>query len=498
VYSLILLGFVSFLITFLITPPVRNFFRRVGCMDYPDGRRKFHKQPIPRIGGIIIATSYVLAYIVLLFSHLQAGNIVREALPFFWKLAPAAALVLVIGLLDDLVGLRPWQKLSGQVLAAVAACWSGVYIGGIQGYSLHVWLGVPITIVWLLACTNAFNLIDGVDGLSAGIGLFATVTMLLAALLQKNVPLALATVPLAGALLGFLRYNFSSATIFLGDSGSLLIGFLLGCYGVLWSDKSATILGISAPMMALAVPLLDTTLAIARRFLRQQSIFAGDRGHVHHRLLDRGFSPRKVALSLYGVCAIFALLSLSIVWQPPVGLVIVLFCTFTWICIQYLGYLEFEIIGRMFRDGSFRHLLTSEIYLHAFKERLAQAASPPECWEILRENLNQFGFHKAQICFGDQLYRHESMNEEPGESWIISLPLSDVSWMELHRKLQSQVRPNVVAGFVDVVHSELRLKAERFESEARHPVTNFGTPDVAEPSQSCQSNPFLQGAVGSQ
>src|ERR1700736_4974876 len=152
----------------------------------------------------------------------------------------------------------------------------------------------------------------------------------------------------APALLGFLRYNFNPATIFLGDSGSLLIGFLLGCYGVLWSEKSATILGMTAPMMALAIPLLDTSLAIVRRFLRQQPIFTGDRGHIHHRLLDRGFTPRKVVLTLYAACGIFATLSLLTVWAPNVGIVIVLFCACTWIGIQHLGYLEFGVAGRMF------------------------------------------------------------------------------------------------------------------------------------------------------
>src|SRR5438067_1417943 len=203
-YSLVLLGFTSFLITFAITPPARNLCRRMGLVDRPDHPRKVHKQPIPRMGGIIIAVGYVAAYVVLLFTPLQAGNIVREGLPSFWKLTPAAALMFGIGLIDDVKGLRAWHKLGGQTLAALAACWAGVYIGGIDGHALSVWLGAPLTVIWLLACANAFNLIDGVDGLSAGIGLFATVTMLLAALLQKNVPLALATIPLAGALLGFL------------------------------------------------------------------------------------------------------------------------------------------------------------------------------------------------------------------------------------------------------------------------------------------------------
>ena len=162
------------------------------------------------------------------------------------------------------------------------------------------WWTLPLTLLWLVACMNAFNLIDGVDGLASGLGLFATVTTFVAALLQKNVPLALATIPLAGALLGFLRYNFNPASIFLGDSGSLLIGFLLGCFGVIWSQKSATFLGMTAPLMTLAIPLLDVCLSVVRRYMRHEPLFKADRGHIHHRLLDRGFTPRRVAWSSTG------------------------------------------------------------------------------------------------------------------------------------------------------------------------------------------------------
>jgi UDP-GlcNAc:undecaprenyl-phosphate GlcNAc-1-phosphate transferase len=139
------------------------------------------------------------------------------------------------------------------------------------------------------------------------------------------VELALATLPLAGCLLRFLRYNFNPASIFLGDCGSLFIGFLLGCYGVLWSQKSATMLGMAAPLMAFSIPLLDTTLAIARRFLRKKSIVGADRGHIHHRLLDRGLSPRKVAFLLYGICAIAALFSLVMVNNHYEVLIIAIF-----------------------------------------------------------------------------------------------------------------------------------------------------------------------------
>src|SRR5262249_46286320 len=155
--------------------------------------------------------------------------------------------------------------------------------------------------------------------------------------------LAAATIPLVGALLGFLRYNFNPATVFLGNSGSLLIGFLLGSYGILWSQKSATILGMTAPLMALAIPLLDTLLSLVRRFLRRQPLFVGDRGQIHHRLLDRGLTPRRVALIFYALCGIAAVFSLTVATNQFEGLVLVVFCGAAWIGIQHLGYVEFGV-----------------------------------------------------------------------------------------------------------------------------------------------------------
>ena len=160
-------------------------------------------------------------------------------------------------------------------MAACIAYAVGVQVSGIAGYLAPGWLSLPLTVLWLVACTNAFNLIDGVDGLASGVGLLAAFTTLAAALLQNNAALALATAPLVGALLAFLRYNFNPASIFLGDSGSLTIGFVLGCFGAIWSQKSATLLGMTAPLMALSIPLLDTALAVVRRFLRHQPIFKG-------------------------------------------------------------------------------------------------------------------------------------------------------------------------------------------------------------------------------
>ena len=189
---------------------------------------------------------------------------------------------------------------------------AGVHLTTLGGHLLSPWLSTPATVLWLVLCANSLNLIDGLDGLACGIGLFATATALLAAGVQHNISLAYAVIPLFGALLGFLRYNFNPARIFLGDSGSLFVGFLLGCFGLLWTEKSATLLGLTAPLMVFAIPLLDTTLAIVRRFLHNKPIFSADRGHIHHRLLARGLAPQKVVLLLYACCAVGALCSVAV------------------------------------------------------------------------------------------------------------------------------------------------------------------------------------------
>jgi len=460
-YSLIFLALLSFLLALLITPLVRNAARRWNLVDRPDAHRKLHQSPVPRVGGIAIALSFVGAFALLVVAGFKGGLLILDSIPVVARLAPALLVIFATGLLDDLIGLKPWQKLGGQLVAAAAAIAAGVQIAALGGHHLNPWVALPVTVFWLLACTNAFNLIDGVDGLAAGVGLFATVTMLLAALLQHNVALALATVPLAGALLGFLRFNFNPATIFLGDSGSLLIGFLLGCYGIMWSEKSATILGMTAPMMTLAIPLLDTSLAIIRRFLNQKPIFTADRGHIHHRLLDRGFTPRKVALTLYAVCGVAAILSLLTVWTPNVGMVIVLFCACTWIGIQHLGYLEFGAAGRMFMDGAFRRLLTSHISLVNYEQQLVAAACPDECWTVILNAAKEFGFHHVQLTLGCREFLFED-DVAPMHSWQVRIPISDHGAIYLTRSFTTQNQSSVVAPFAEMLRRTLAPKLPIF------------------------------------
>src|SRR6266853_6187690 len=189
-HLLIWLGLVSFCLSLILTPVFRDIFRRCGFVDLPDQNRKIHPFPIPRAGGAAIAASYLTSFFLI---HL-AGGIMDSHLALVWKVLPSASVIFVVGIIDDLWGLKHWHKLIGQLVAACVACWSGILIQDVVGVHGDAWWSIPATILWLLACSNAFNLVDGMDGLAAGVGLFATLTMFVAGLLPGNMALAAATV----------------------------------------------------------------------------------------------------------------------------------------------------------------------------------------------------------------------------------------------------------------------------------------------------------------
>jgi UDP-GlcNAc:undecaprenyl-phosphate GlcNAc-1-phosphate transferase len=455
-YSLLFLALASLLLSIIVTPLVRSLALRLHLIDRPDPSRKPDYRPIPRVGGIAVAFSFVSSYFLWWLTPLHGIWTLQDNVSLILKLIPAVALVFLIGMLDDLIGLTAWLKFAGQIIAASIAYFAGVQVMGFGGAAFtQWWWTLPATVLWLVACTNAINLIDGIDGLAAGLSLVATLSMLLGAALSHNVLLAFATVPLAGCLLGFLRYNFNPATVYLGDSGSLFIGFLLGCCGVLSSQKSATILGMTAPLLALAIPLLDTSLAIVRRFLRRQPIFTADRGHIHHRLLDRGLKPRNVALVLYGVgalAAVFSLVSANNHLEVPV---IIVFGVVTWIGIQRVGFTEFDTAGRLIMRGHFRGLLSSQIVIDSLRDRLKTAETTDDCWRILESTYQELGFSWIQLRFAGQMF---STKECPPNCWRIEIPLKEPDHILLSHPLQTAVNPCHVAVLAEVLHQGLTAR----------------------------------------
>jgi UDP-GlcNAc:undecaprenyl-phosphate GlcNAc-1-phosphate transferase len=432
-YILSLLAFTPFVLALLLTPICRNIFQSRGWVDRQDSR-KTHSIAVPRVGGIPIALAYVAALALLLAAPGSTGAVALSRLPAVLKFLPSAALVFAIGLLDDLIGLNAFQKLLGQLAAGSLAVWAGVQIHGIGGQALPAWAGIPLTLFWLTACSNAFNLIDGVDGLAVGAGLF--------------------------------RYNFNPASIFLGDCGSLLIGFLVGCFGILWSQKSATALGMTAPLLAFALPLLDTLVSIARRLLRRQPVFGPDRDHIHHKLLQRGLSPRRVALLMYAACGLCAGLSLvlSTARDRFAGLVIVVFCLAAWLGIQHLGYAEFSMARSLVVAGTYRRLINAHLALRSFQEALAAACDANQVWDAIRKTYRVFGFHEIDLRVDGNVYAERTI-DGGARAWVVRISLPGSDSVTLTRRTDSETPP-IVAVYVDTLSASLRRKLPELRATA--------------------------------
>src|SRR3984957_3498006 len=402
-YLIITLGAISVILALILTPIVRDRLGKFGFLDHPDGVRKKHAIAVPRVGGIAIALAYVGTFALAFALPFTYTRLLHRALPHILHLALAGSVVFLTGVLDDRLRLSAWKKLTGITAAAVLAYAAGIRVDIHILHSLPAWpgLGFALTVLWLIGCTNAFNLIDGMDGLAAGVGLVATVTMLIAALTQGNLPLALATMPLAGALLGFLRDNFNGASVFLGDSGSLLIGFLLGCFGALWSEKSVTLIALTVPLLAVSIPLLDVVLSIVRRYLRNRPIFEADRGHNPPQVVGSWLKPQSGGPDHLRVRRRGGALSLvaSSLRNQFSGLIVVVFCAAAWMAIQHLGYTEFAMAGKLFLQGGFRRIIDFESRLADFEKTLARAAGIEEFWIQIRSGSREFGFQGVRMNF---------------------------------------------------------------------------------------------------
>jgi UDP-GlcNAc:undecaprenyl-phosphate GlcNAc-1-phosphate transferase len=305
---------------------------RLGVVDKPDPR-KVHKGLIPRMGGLGIYSGFMAGSLFYVLSH---PNIVLggEVL----GLLISATIVFITGLVDDVKSIRPTTKLMGQLIAALVFVGFGGYVKFLSnpfgGDIIFLdYFGVPVTVLWLMGISNAVNLIDGLDGLAAGVSIISACTMAVVSLSHGYfMPAALLFV-LASATLGFLRFNFSPASIFMGDSGSLTLGFVLGAIAIMGFAKGATIVALVIPVLILAIPIFDTFFAIVRRLIEHKPIMQPDKGHLHHRLLAMGLSHKQTVLIIYAITmfmgCIAILTALLPVWATALLLCIalaILFC----------------------------------------------------------------------------------------------------------------------------------------------------------------------------
>ncbi len=294
-------------VALLITPAVILLAAKTGAMDAPDPR-KVHKRPIPRIGGIGIYAAFMAS----ILSMMATVDLESEVIFELAGLLVSGTLIVLVGIIDDYKNLPAKVKLLGQIIAASVLVFAfDVRIDFITDpfgdYLYLEYLAVPATIFWIVGLTNTVNLIDGLDGLAAGVCMIASITIFLVALQQNILLVAVLTASLAGAAFGFLYYNFNPAQIFMGDSGSMFLGFMLAGISVIGAVKCAATIALIVPILALGLPIMDTTFAIVRRYRGGVPIFKPDKGHLHHRLLGLGFSQRQAVLLMYVISAMLGL-----------------------------------------------------------------------------------------------------------------------------------------------------------------------------------------------
>ena len=312
--KLALILFSSTFLTGLITPFLRKIAIENNLVDEPD-ERKIHREVIPRVGGIAIAISFFTA-IVLAYSlfHLD----LTASISSLTGICIGGVLILLIGVLDDIKGLNAPKKFAGQILAALALVPFGFLIKTLEipfigTVHLGFFFGIALTIVWMVAITNAFNLIDGMDGLSSGVTIIASIILVILSILSGKLLMTIVLIAVLGSTLGFLWHNWHPAKIFMGDCGAMFLGFLLAAVSIEISYKSPTAVGSNAtfiPILALGLPIIDTISAVSRRLRYRKPVFSADREHIHHKLLDAGFTVRQAALILYGVCVLLGVTAL--------------------------------------------------------------------------------------------------------------------------------------------------------------------------------------------
>lgn len=294
---------IALIITIICTPIVRKIALKIGAVDHPNAR-KIHTEDIPRIGGVAIYAGFLVAILFGLITAYFTGVHLNPR-PIIGLLA-GGTIVFLSGLKDDLVGSRPITKLIWQTIGAVVAIYFGVEISffsnpfnGIIPLGL---IAIPLTILWLVGMTNAINLIDGLDGLATGVIAISAGTLFFVALRTHQLEAALFIVAIAGAALGFLKYNFFPASIFLGDSGSYFLGFIVAAAAIIGVFKTTLVVALVVPLLILGVPIFDTTFAILRRLKEKKSPFAADNKHIHHILIRAGLTQREAVMSIYIVC----------------------------------------------------------------------------------------------------------------------------------------------------------------------------------------------------
>ena len=294
----------AFAVSFLMCPLVKSFAYRIGAIDVPKDNRRMHKKPVPRLGGLAIFLGFMVSMLLFVRIDHQLKGILL-----------GASIIVVLGVVDDMSPLRATFKFCVQIVAALVAVFHGVVIEILSNPNVFAenpywelnWLSIPITVLWIVGITNAVNLIDGLDGLACGVSTISAVSMLVIALLVSEGDVALVMASLVGACLGFMPYNRNPAKMFMGDTGSTFLGYILATISIQGLFKYYAIVSFAVPFLILGLPMFDTLFAIIRRLAHGQNPMAPDRGHIHHRLIDMGLSQKQAVAALYVISSILGL-----------------------------------------------------------------------------------------------------------------------------------------------------------------------------------------------
>jgi len=393
-----------------LTPAVRRWAMAWGAVDLPDGRRRIHQRPMPRLGGLAI----YLAFVVTLLCVPLLGTLVSQDFRRNWMrvvalLAPAT-LVFLLGVYDDFRGANASVKFSVQLVAVAIFYLCGFQINSVSlpfggSWEIPVMLSFPLTALWVIGITNAFNLIDGMDGLAAGASVFALLSLFVCSLSQGHPEISLMSIVLVGAVMGFLRYNFNPATIFLGDSGSLFLGFMAAALSLASAQKGATIIAVAIPLVSFGLPIVEVCVSVARRFISGDALFQSDRRHIHHMLLKRGLNQRQAAILLYGVCALFSLFGLMLLNRERNTMALTFFVLGVGIVlgVQHLRYAEFGALKHKIKQGMTqrRRALAVEAHVRRGAVDLELAQSSDELLAALAELCRSNDFDCVKLEVGE-------------------------------------------------------------------------------------------------
>jgi UDP-GlcNAc:undecaprenyl-phosphate GlcNAc-1-phosphate transferase len=451
----------SYLLTFVVAaggtalfmPLLTLLAHRVGALD------NTRDPPVPRVGGPAIALGGVISLALLAALVTPAAYTLLGTSRSLGPALLGSAVILLLGVIDDVHPLRAAPKLAIQVMVAVGMYLLGVRIEVLSlpfgAIDLGTGLGLPITILWLVGITNAFNLLDGADGVAAGSAFFSAAAIFLTSVLLGHPAIGLITAALAGALLGFLPFNFPPARAFLGDSGATLTGFLLAAVAVEASTKGATLVAIAVPLVAFAVPVFDTTITLLRRLVRGKPLFQPDRDHVHHRLARAGLSPRQVAGVIYAASAAFALAAMLFVnpGERTIALAFAVIGGSVWMVSRFLRLHELNELGRLAKRGALQpRAIALNVELRRASERLEEASSLDDLHQALAILLSRSEFDEVVLIVAPATDRRGT-----ARSWRLANGRFVEEWSRRDRDEWEVVCPFYGDGWNGELHLRRRL-----------------------------------------